>query len=233
MHNVIDFAAHLNARRAGATIADREQAKLDRIERKVDHIVDTLETKFGRPMPVGAQIAVMAAVEQAEAAQAPKFMPAYCDPSNETRGSMFEATRHLPLTDIAKRMRADIKALGLPAGFKVSVRVRHHNAIDISVTALPAGFQVLSDKAASWRKQFGEWRDYPFAHSEARSAELGAILDKLNRIHGAYNRNNSDSMSDYFDVRYYGWAEVDSQARREREAEQIAANAGSYWAADA
>jgi hypothetical protein len=231
MGNVINFAEAVNARRVGAEITKREGAKLERIEQKVGRIVDAIEQKFGRPMPSFAVQAVAATVHQAEAASAPRFMPAYCDPANEVQGSKYQATKGMPVKEVAKRVRDDIKALGLPSAMKISVS-SDHRSIDIRVKALPSDFPVLSIKAASWRKQFGEARDYPFAWVEASSDELRNLLAKLSAILASYNRDNSDSMSDYFDNRFYASAELDWQVRREHEAREVEASAGNYWADD-
>lgn len=171
--------------------------------------------------------------DEIEAENAPKFMPAYCDPENERRGAKHDATRHLSRAEIAKRMRADIKALALPKGFKVSVRTSEYSgggSIDIRVTAAPAGFRYYSEAAASWHKQFpGREHRMPMAWRDAQSDELRALLDKLGAIHGSYNRDNSDSMTDYFDVRYYGGAEIDWQLARDLQRADVAASPGTYW----
>lgn len=226
MSNVIDFAAALNARRANATILARETAARAEQERA------DIANRLGGT--VGAQIiadVVMDLKAKEKEAGAPKFMPAYCDPANETRGSKYEATRNLPLTEVAKRMRDDIKELKLAKGFKVSVRVRHHSSIDIDVTQVPEGFRYYSDKYASWCKQFPH-ADYraPMPVAERHSGQYNELKAKLQRIHDAYNRDNSDSMVDYFDVRYYGHAEI-SGAWKGGKAE-IEAARGDYWADD-
>jgi hypothetical protein len=229
MSNVINFTAVLNARRAGAEAAKFEAAKVARIEAERKDIANSLGGT------AGAHIIADVVMDLKAKDRALRPMPAYCDPANEFRGSKYEATKGLRLADIAARMRADIKALGLAKGVKVSVRTRTYTgggAIDIYVTALPESFKVMSDKAASWRKQFGERADYPFYWQEAQSEELQGLLAKLKGVHTSYNRDNSDSMTDYFDTRYYGSAEIEWQVRRDREAAEIAANPGTYWADD-
>jgi hypothetical protein len=137
-------------------------------------------------------------------------LPAYCDPENERVGVKHAATRNLSLTDIAKRMRADIKAAfaskQLPDGLKVSVRTKYYSgggSIDIDVTAFPTGFVIYNP---DWLRHEHETRNVGWMHfhGETFSPEWSMVKATLKAIHGAYNRNNSDAMSDYFDVRYYG-----------------------------
>jgi hypothetical protein len=169
-------------------------------------------------------------------ASAPKFMPAYCDPTNETRGAKYEATRNLSRVEIAKRMRADIKALGLPAGFKVSVTCQSYSgggSIDIRVTAVPENFRYYTDKAASWLKQFphAEHR-MPMHWEDALHSEWREVRDTLKRVHSSYNRDNSDSSVDYFDTRYYGGVDLDWQLARDVRARDVATSPGNVWAED-
>jgi hypothetical protein len=49
---------------------------------------------------------------------------------------------------------------------------------------------------------------------------LNELLHKLQAIHGAYNFDGSELQSDYFDVNYYGQAQIDWQYRNELEARQ-------------
>ena len=229
---IINFAEIINQRRAGAITAANAAVKAARIEREKLELAE----RFGNS--IGAQIVAEIAIDQQEALReqerANRYMPAYCDPANESRGAKYDATRNLDVKEIAKRMRADIAALKLAKGIKVAVRIQRYSggqSIDIRVTAFPAGFKVLSKKAASWKKQFPDRIHHmPMSRPEAESEEFGELRAKLEAIHAAYNRDNSDSMSDYFDVKYYGDATVDWSIMRELEAAQLAEEPGDYWA---
>jgi hypothetical protein len=245
---LIDFAAVLNARRAAAQIATREQANLARIEAKVDSLIEHLETVASRTVsPAGAEI--VAAIVHAEeaataAANASRYSPAYCDPENEVKGSKYDATERLYGADLAKRIRQDIKeaqkAGRIAKGFKISVRTDTYAggySIDVRVTAVPEGFNYYTPERASWEKQFGRntRRDMPsvgerYGRDACLSLEWVALRDALQSIHGAYNRDNSDSMVDYFDRRYYGDVSIDWQVLNEITARQVAESAGDYWA---
>lgn len=231
MSNVIDFAAAINARRTNSAILARETAAAARAEQERADIAN----KLGGT--IGAQIiadVVMDLKAKDKEAGAPKFMPSYCDPENEVRGAKHEATKSLDITEIAKRMRADIKALNLAKGFKFAVRTQRYSggqSIDISITAVPEDFRTMSEKAATWCKQFpnAEHR-MPLSATDQHSEAYNELMGKLNRIHAAYNRDNSDSMVDYFDRRYYGSVGLDWRISHDLRKAEIADARDDYWA---
>jgi ribosomal protein L9 len=229
MQNVVSLAAFKNARRAQAVEQEHAAAKAKRLADEAAAIAAELGNSPGAQM-LGSVIAELGAAERAKNA-AHQYMPAYCDPHNEVRGAKYR--RDMGCKEIAVRMRQDVKdaiARGaLPKGLKVSIR-SDHNSIDLRVVALPEGFRVMSDKAASWAKQFPARRwDYPGDAIDQQSPELRVLMDALRQIHGAYNRDNSDSMVDYFDVNYYGYPELDWALRDARQEAEINAAAGDYW----
>lgn len=100
----------------------------------------------------------------------------------------------------AKQIRADIKAAKadgtLPADIKTSVRTRKYaggQAIDITISGW--------DYGRVWQPGPNPW---PVMTPAAR-----AVKDKVEVMRGAFNRNASDPMTDYFDVTYYGGTEWD------------------------
>ncbi|MEO9625879.1 MAG: hypothetical protein ABJF09_00560 [Qipengyuania citrea] len=232
---IIDFAAALNQRRADQQKAEAAAAAKEASEREKADLVDRLGGTIAAH--IVADVVTTVQEREREVSRSGKFMPAYCDPENEVRGAKHDATRNLDIAEIAKRMRADIKALGLAAGIKTSVRIQRYSggqSIDLRITALPDSFELLSDKHASWRKQFpGQEHRFPGDAEAQRSPAYHRLYQQLERIHGAYNRDNSDGMTDYFDRRYYGSVTLDWEVRRALEEAQIAANPGTYWAEDA
>jgi hypothetical protein len=225
--NVINFTAVLTARRIAAKQAEIASAALAHRTAKTENLADQLGGSLG------AQVVASVIIEREEKEQAGRYVPAYCDPSNEVRGAKYETTRSLDIKDIAARMRADIKALKLNKAIKVSVRIQRFSggcSIDIRAT-VPETFRFWSDAAASWFKQFPLHDNrIPLGRDEQHAPEYATLIGQLERIHGAYNRNNSDSSSDYFCVRYYGHASIDGAWQaRQREAE---ASPGNYWSPD-
>jgi len=84
------------------------------------------------------------------------------------------------LKDIASGIRQDVKAVKLPAGVKLGVRMRDGLAIQVDIK----GFQ-----------------------GDQQGPEAKALRAQLDSIRTAYNRSNTDSMVDYFDETYYGSTE--------------------------
>ena len=131
-------------------------------------------------------------------------MPAYCNPDNVVTGNRHTETRDLDIAAIAKMVRADIrdsiKAGNLPKGIKVSVRISRFSmgqSLDATVTACPVQVQT-SDFIKHHATNPSEYWEGPRYTRWAI-----AIRGHLQRIIAAYNRENVDTMSDYFDVRFY------------------------------
>ncbi|WP_142850693.1 hypothetical protein [Telmatospirillum sp. J64-1] len=149
--------------------------------------------------------------------------PAYCDPANEVRGAKYDATKGLSRKEIAARIRADIKeaqkAGKIDKGVKVSVRTSTYSgggSIDLTVTALPESFRLWSPEYVAWVQENPHDPYPPFAYTDQRSGEYNALMETLRSIQQAYNRDNSDSMSDYFDCRFYGDVSLDWRLEAER-----------------
>lgn len=235
MGEIINFAAVLHNRRVAAELDKRNAAQAERIANDKRAMADQLGGTIGAAIVADVTIDLREREREREALSRPT--PAYCDPDNEQRGAKYEATRGMGTREIAARIRADVKAAQksglIPPGVKVSVRMDRFaggSSIDVHVTALPAGFRILSDAAASWCKQFParDWQ-IPLPVSEQHAPEYLALKETLQRIHSAYNRNNSDSMTDYFDVRYYGDAGYDWQVTDPLRKAEIAAARDDYW----
>jgi hypothetical protein len=126
--------------------------------------------------------------------------------------------------EIAAVIRQDIKDAirkrQLPQGLKVSVRYDHFSggsSIDAHITAWPDGFMWLNP---DWVVLNKEHPHQYHANVPRLTAQAKAIVDKLTVIHGAYNHDGSDSMTDHFDVKYYGNVDVNWELERP-EAERV------------
>lgn len=126
--------------------------------------------------------------------------------------------------EIAAAIRQDIKTAiakrKLPAGLKVSVRYDRFaggSSIDMSVTAWPENFMWLNpDWVVLNKEQPHQYHERLPRYTE----QATAVLDDLKKMHDAYNHDGSDSMTDHFDVKYYGSVNVDWQLERP-EAERV------------
>lgn len=197
MDNVIHLNRHKEEKRMEARVAERtkiaDQAKMERLKEATE--IWGVEGFLGQ-------------LDEEKKMESPNI-PAYSNPENETRGEKYEATAGLRLVDIAKRMRQDIAAAKkggrLPKALKASVRCSRGSAIDLFLTALPENFRVYTREYVDATKNFtaSPGHEFHLRHS-THTDDFTAILEILTEIHDAYNRDNSDSMSDYFDRRYYG-----------------------------
>ena len=134
-------------------------------------------------------------------------------------GSKFDATRNLPLSEVAKMVRKDIKAAvkagKLPKGIKVSVRTRRGYSIDLEIKAVPFNpsnlDRVVWDIAAP-----RDSREHPpvLLTSEAYNvqATLEGIVDD-------YNRSEVDYMTDYHNHHFYSSVTFDIELREAGTAE--------------
>jgi hypothetical protein len=150
------------------------------------------------------------------------------------QGSKYQETKGETCVQIAKRMRADVKEIDLPAGATVHV-TSDHNSIGIIVRG-------LSD-AQTWLPQDDDDRA-SFRRPEYTPV-AAKLVTALEKIHGSYGYSNTDISIDHFDQRYYGrveierdehaaWrAEWDAEKRAravELKAEKNAANAAPFYA---
>ena len=96
--------------------------------------------------------------------------------------------------DIARDVRADLKSAAkaalIPADIKVSVRCQKY-AGGQSVDVYLSGW----DRSRIWDIGPEGWK---------MTAEAKAVEGFVEKIRESYNRDNSDSMTDYFEVVYYG-----------------------------
>ena len=151
--------------------------------------------------------------------------------------------------DIAKMIRADIKqaiAEGLLPSKPVTYSVRARNfaggcAIDVEARGWPEAWQQCEGIKVGTKREHegGGWtatacsnhwckarEDRPGAEFHEVLTEEGQVaLMTLERIHGAYNHDGSESMVDYFDVRYYGHAEIETAWSAKFRADQKAKKA--------
>jgi hypothetical protein len=155
-------------------------------------------------------------------------------------GYQYEEGGKLDTAAIAKLIRRDIKTATreglLPDRWTYSVtmdRFSGGSSIDVRVKdcadawmpcpgyrvgtrhELPGGGWTATGCGNPWCKAGGEHKDKTGAEDhEVLTEEAMAAKMTLERIHGAFNHDGSDSMVDYFDVNYYG--HVDFQDARSR-----------------
>ena len=113
----------------------------------------------------------------------------------------------LNLKTITSRIRVDARQLAktFPIVKAVSVRMRHHSAIDC-VVSFVEGVELVNPR---WADSQANWN--PSERPEPLHTErVREVLKAVETIRDSYNYNNSDLMTDYFDVGYYGSTNADS-----------------------
>lgn len=219
MAKVLDFTAALNERAAKAKFEKQEQAKQEYIDTHIQAGRDALA--------VGdIAVAMEHASEIAKVTTDHAWQPAYCDPRNEFKGSKYHAAKST--SEVPALMRQDIKDAitrgMLPKGIKVSVRKEKCTwswEIRMTVTALPEGWKVYNPEYLRFTGNLQHPPRYPenwdcageqapLTHIEGGvyTPEVTHCLAVLKDIYNSYQRDNSDHMSDYFDVRYYGDCDI-------------------------
>lgn len=106
------------------------------------------------------------------------------------------------------RIRADIKAAKrageIADGVKVSVRYDSFSggsAIRVKVTEVPADFGIHNREHVAFTTR--NPHDVPPRDLKRYTPEAYELLEKLSGIALAYNRDDSDSMTDYFNTNFY------------------------------
>ena len=119
-------------------------------------------------------------------------------------GLQYQGTKHLPLKEIAKKVKAEIREKH--PEIKVSVVTEHYSSIKIEVTAIPKDFQPYRKERIAPDSSF----------TTIRTSEAGQkLLDELETILAAYNREDVDSSTDYSNVRYYTYVTYSFQVSQE------------------
>lgn len=134
-------------------------------------------------------------------------------------GSKYAETQSLDLAAVAKLVRADIKAAvkakKLPADLTYSVRTDRYS-MGQSLGILVKGMS--DDRQYKVRPTRDE--------REVLTEEAGRAIERLEAILRAYNYDGSDSMSDYYDVRFSSHVSIqDERGARSAAAEKARKNA--------
>lgn len=138
--------------------------------------------------------------------------------TTRTYGIHYEATKNLTSKEIAAHMRRVVRQAAkdglLPAEYAYSVKLSRSSmstAINIYV--------IVPDAVEELRREWCDGTRPNYTHADAgwfnMAGEkftplqtLAATERALHEIHNAYNYDGSDSMTDYFDVRFYGFVNV-------------------------
>lgn len=131
-------------------------------------------------------------------------------PYERRHGSFYDETRNMTVKEVAAHMRKVIRQTVkdglLPQDWKYSIRYRTASmcqAIDVDVT-IPTDLYRLELKFHDDVGRIGRAGRGYMSDEYAPLLMMEQARDLLESIHKSYNYDGSDSMTDYFDVRYYG-----------------------------
>lgn len=189
-----------------------------------DAIPDTVPA----PPPPANDVAPVV-VEVAPAASADEPAPVVAKPVLQVpQGKGFFGSKYVRGRDVAetaKLMRAELKDLGargtkeIPKGTSFAVSVRRYSggqSIDVRVT--PPG-DVVVVNVDSVLHMIGVKEEEPGTWPIPYFNAVGvALIEAASRVHGSYNRDDSDSMRDHFDVDFYGSVVMDADVVRAQRA---------------
>lgn len=137
-------------------------------------------------------------------------------------GTLYAATKDMSTKDVAAHLRRCVKQAAkdglISSAYRYSVRHRwatHSPCIDLDIIVPDALVDMLHEFETAHGRWTSEWcaeqmRDNP---KWAPLAELRATYLLLTDMHNAYNYDGSDTMTDYFDVRFYGRADIMGERR--------------------
>lgn len=123
-----------------------------------------------------------------------------------SRGEGAKYDKNLNVVEIAKRIRADIKAAitaGTIPAIKTSVRISRYSmgrSIDVTITEAPF---VVINPAYTEAYNAGS-RVWDLDSITKYTPEALRVLDVVKDIRDAYNHDRSDAMTDYYDTNFGG-----------------------------
>jgi hypothetical protein len=131
-------------------------------------------------------------------------------------GSKYKETSNLSTTELAKLIRSEINAkFPKKKWYNISVRSEYFawwSAIEVEIKATPFDWLTPEYKQALQTQDWDLFRrreDTRAYWQQTRyTTELCLFKDTLKNIQNQYNFDDSDSMTDYFHVNYYGGVTV-------------------------
>ena len=143
-----------------------------------------------------------------------------------SEGSKYRENRNLSTKEIAALVRKEARAFAKKNGIKVSVRFDSFSggsSIDMWIQEI--SFNPFTEEYMECLKagKKVEWeRDWSFnGRPEKFNEKYNAILEELDRILNQYNFDDSDAMTDYFHVNYYGHVNTEWRMLEELEEKVI------------
>lgn len=145
-------------------------------------------------------------------------------------GSRYNETANMDITEIAKILRSDIRAAiksgEFPKGLKFSARIDRFSggkSLHVYLSSLGDGGTILNPARVKLDRDephhtYSPWDAKPYTATASRV--MAAIKSMMN----SFNYDDSDTMTDYFHVRFYGDVTIDWRAEDEEKKAILASN---------
>lgn len=135
-------------------------------------------------------------------------------------GAAYQATSRLDITEIAKRVRVNLRnaaELGsLPAEMTFSVRISRFangQSLDVDLSGMPDTWTYVSPGLEPNYAEHIPWHGGYTPAAKAVKSYVESMVE-------AYNRDDSDSQSDHFDVRFYSTVKIQDERAQRWEAQE-------------
>ncbi len=99
-----------------------------------------------------------------------------------------------------KKIAAELKKI-IPSTWKWSLKVRHHSTLSLTITRADIDLYTQHSAKPEDKGSYIQVNEY-YLSSQYKGEAL-AILEDINAAMNAGNHDNSDAMTDYFDVGWY------------------------------
>ena len=122
-------------------------------------------------------------------------------------GEKYRATKDLPEKEIAKRIKAEVKAM-FPS-IKFSIRTSTYNGgSSMTLTILNFGFEHVTEQYKAYRQSdmsmvFEDWCQENFGPAIRYVPEISDIINCIEKIGDSYRYSDADTQIDYFDTNFY------------------------------
>ena len=127
----------------------------------------------------------------------------------------------MELKDISKAVKKDLKK-EYPH-MKCSVRTYNYNSVEVSIKEIPRAYLKSREEYIHYLDtRYNLYDDSGICQRNLLLSDYDnnkvmpsfikdEIWDNIQTIHQKYNYDNSDLMTDYFDMRYYGTVHIDDE----------------------
>jgi len=122
-------------------------------------------------------------------------------------GEQYRATKDLPKTEIAKRIKAEVMAM-FPS-IKFSIRTSTYTGgSSITLKILDFGFDCFTEQYKAYLQSdmsmiFEYWCRENFGPAVMYVPDASNIFKRIEKIANNYRYNDSDGQVDYFDTNFY------------------------------